>query len=267
MKYILLIALVSFNVFCFSQEMESDIFGTNTQNNLILFKTSEKTKMEVTTYRNSKTKGTLEETSATYRKGKINPDRINFSIKYTEHYIVEDRKKSIGKYDITEGKIRHYERSDINTKNIKMYTWYYYFTYKNDVVLKETNRFKEYSGIGSIDMDTTVTKDSVIYEVLDENNQYKQNNLSDPGVYAIYEFKDDKLISKTSYFEGFNEKVVYVYNNQNQIAQIENILTGEDNNQIKTRTELNYDNEGLLIESKFYNELNELLERKVFSYK
>ena len=89
--------------------------------------------MTVSTQRNSKKNGVVEETVSTYRKGKINPNRINFNIKYSEFFVVEDRKKSLGKYEFDETeRISRYERTDFDNRNQRMFTFYHYFIYDNN---------------------------------------------------------------------------------------------------------------------------------------
>ena len=96
-----------------SQELDTDLFGALNSSSLSIFLNSDKSKLTVTTYRNSKEKGMLEETSTTYRKGKIKANKINFSIKYTEHYILEDRKRSVGNFQFDSlNHVYRYERSD-----------------------------------------------------------------------------------------------------------------------------------------------------------
>lgn len=223
--------------------------------------------MTVTTYRNSKKHGTVVETTSTYRKGKINPERINFNVKYSEYYVVEDRKKSLGKYEFKDGHIFKYERTDFNNLNARMYTLYYNYIYDNSVVERENIRTKEYVASGSVDFDTIVYLDTVIYDVHPIDGGYKQDNLSDPGVYAEYVIVDGKLMSKTNYFEEYTEKVTYTYDSKGHLVKILSVLSGKGSGTISTRTELHYSMEGLLTETKFYDENNVLLERKVYEYK
>src|SRR5690606_26205432 len=149
--------------------------------------TSEMSKMTVTTYRKSEDEGNVVETESTYRKGRINPERINFNIKYTEHYAVEDRKKSLGKYDFKDGQIYGYERTDFDNTNRRLYTLYSRFNYESDILLREDMRMKEYVASGSVDFDTVVVHDTVFYKIEATANGYRQDNLSDPGSYTVYE--------------------------------------------------------------------------------
>lgn len=247
--------------------MESDLFAALNQSSLNDFMQSEKSRMTVTTYRHSKKHGTVEETTSNYRKGKINPLKVNFNIKYTEFYVLEDRKKSLGKYEFKDGAIFKYERTDFDNRNARMYTMYYNYIYKNDIVERENIRTKEYVASGSVDMDTVVYRDTVLYKIAEAEQGFRQDNLSDPGVYAIYEIVDGQLLSKTNYFEGFNEKLTYQYDSKGHLVKITTKLTGEDGNSITNRTELHYSMDGLLTESKFYDQNNAVLERKVYEYK
>jgi hypothetical protein len=262
--------LLLFTLFIFSgysQEYESDLFATLHNSSLHLFMGSEMSKMTVVTYRNSKKNGNVIETTSTYRKGKINQNRINFNIKYTEHYAIEDRKKSLGKYEFRNGVLFKYERTDFNHLNARMYTLYFNYLYLNEIILQENSRVKEYVASGSVDFDTIVYKDTVVYEVLDTEGGFRQNNLSDPGVYAIFLITDGKLLSKTIHFDGFFEKETYTYDSKGHLVRIVNVLAGEETGSIITSTELHYSMEGLLHETKFYDGNSELLERKVYSYK
>lgn len=267
MKYLLLLAIAFIYQTIDAQEMESDLFMALNESALHDFHGSEKTRMTVSTYRHSKQHGTVEETTATYRKGKINANRVNFNIKYTEFYVVEDRKKSLGKYEFKDGQIFKYERTDFDNRNARMYTMYYNYLYTDDIVKRENIRTKEYVASGSVDMDTVVYRDTVIYEVAEAANGYRQDNITDPGVYSMYVVIEGKLKTKTNYFEGFNENITYTYDSKGKLVKILTVLTGEDGNTISTRTELSYSMDGLLTETKFYDNNDAVLERKVYAYK
>lgn len=251
-----------------SQEFDSDLFTALNYSSLKLFKNSEMNKLKVTTYRKSNDAGSnVVETVSTYRKGRINPERINFNVKYTEHYAVEDRKKSLGKYEFKDGKLFKYERTDFNSRNARMYTLYSNFNYENDIVLKENMRTKEYVASGSVDFDTVVVKDTIIYEVSESTGGFRQDNLSDPGSYTVYQIADGQLMSKTSYFEVFSEKTTYTYDSKGHLVKIMTVLSNDEGGSSTTRTELHYSMDGLLDETKFYDDTGDLLERKIFEYK
>ena len=208
------------------------------------------------------------ETIATYRKGKINPERLNYNIKYTEHYAVEDRKKSLGKFEFRDGRISKYERTDFDSRNARMYTLYFNFIYANDdVVEREDNRTKEYVASGSVDFDTVVVHDTVRYKVTDAPGGFRQDNLSDPGTYIIYEVSNGQVLSKTSYIEGFIEKISYTYDSKGHLVKIVSVLSNDEGGSSTTKTELHYSIDGLLDETKFYDDSGDLLERKTFVYK
>lgn len=260
--------------FSYSQEFESDLYASLNSSSLHIFMDSDFSRMTITTYRNSKKHGTVEETKSTYRKGKINPLKINFNIQYSEFYVVEDRKKSLGKYEFnTEDAILSYERTDFDNRNQRLYTFYHYFTYKQQIVEREFIRTKEYIGQGSVEMDTVVYIDSVNYSIRPISDGLDQANLSDPGVHTAYKITDGNVNTKTNYFFGFNEKVSYTYDSKGHLVKIENTLTNEEKDSsgnqksIQTRTELNYSINGLITEAIFYDENNQVLERKVFTYK
>jgi hypothetical protein len=254
LKKVLLALLSIFGLFSFSQEMEDDLFATLSSSSLHIFKNSEKTKMTIRTYRNSPKNGIVEETTSNYRKGKINPLRINFNIHYTEYYILEDRKKSLGKFEFNENnEIYRYERTDFDNRNQRSVTFYHFYYYTDAIVSREDIRTKEYVGQGSAELDTIVYKDSVLYKITGENNDYNQENLTDPGVNISYSLEDGKLKNKTD--------------SKGHLVKIGNTLTTDEGKEVTTRTEIHYSIDGLITESIFYNENNELLERKVFTYK
>ena len=117
-------------IFSFSQEMESDLYPSLHSSSLHIFMDSDKSKMTITTLRNSKENGTVQEIKSNYRKGKINPNKINFNSHYSEFYVLENRKKSLGKYEFNDSKeIIRYERSDFDNRNQRTYTFYHYYIY------------------------------------------------------------------------------------------------------------------------------------------
>ncbi|MCB9224289.1 MAG: hypothetical protein R2780_09015 [Crocinitomicaceae bacterium] len=259
--------LVSFYLTSNAQEFESDLFLTLKSSTVHQFWKSEKKTLTVTTYRNSTNEGVVEESETSYKKGKINPNRINYNIKYTEYFVLEDRKKSLGKYEFNENnELFKYERTDFDNRNQRTYTFYHTFYYESAIVSRENIKTKEYVGQGSVELDTIVYLDSVIYKVAAEGANYRQDNLSDPGVYAIYELQNEEVITKTNYFEGFHEIVKYHYDSKGLLVKVENILVGEDGNSITTYTDILYTIDGLVTETKFYDEKDKLLERKVFTY-
>jgi hypothetical protein len=258
----------------FAQEMESDLYLVLNTSTLHKFRASEKSKMTVVTYRNSKKEGIVEETTATYRKGRINLLRINFNIIYTEYFVLEDRKKSLGKYEFnSSNEIRKYERTDFDTKNRRAYTLFYNYQYTNSIVKREFIRTREYIGNGSVDQDSVVYLDSVIYNILPIVQGQDQLNLSDPEAHTEYEIKEGRLLSKTNKFPGYAEKTSFTYDSKGQLVKIKNVLTNTDLDaaaglaSISTRTDLHYTMDGLISEAIFYDQQEALLERKVFTYK
>ena len=229
---------------------------------------TEYTSMNVVTFRSSSNLGLVEEHTTTYRKGKINPERVNFTINYTEFFLLEDRKKSLGKYEFdSNSNIFRYERSDFNQRNIRTFTYYHYYIYFNSIVEKEKIRIKEYIGTGSVEVDTVVTLDSVIYNVTAIDKGFKQQDLSKGGAVSVYQIEENKLMKETSSLTGFSEENVYIYDANNQLVTIENSLIGEDGQRITNYTKIQYSITGLITEVNFYDQNNELLEKKVFTYK
>lgn len=262
-----LIPLLCLNI-AYSQEMESDLYATLNNNSLAIFMKSIYTTMEVATFRASHEFGLVEEHTTTYKKGKINPERINFTIAYTEFFILEDRKKSLGKFEINaDNQIYRYERSDFNAKNIRIYTYYHYYVYENQVVQREQIRTKEYVGAGSVEVDTVVTKDSILYAINATSNSISQTDLSEGGSTTVYTLDGSKLIKKSNALTGFSKEEVYSYDAKGQLASIEVSLIGGDGQRITNLTKIHYSMDGLITEVLFQDQNGELLEKKVFTYK
>lgn len=265
-------------LFCFaplisvSQEMNSDLFLVLNNSSIHIFKESEKSKMVVVTFRNSKEHGTVQETKTTYRKGKISPEKINFTTAYSEYYLLENRKKSLGRYIFNEkNQIRRYERTDFNRRNQRTYGYYHNYRYTDNILNWEFIRTREYVTQGSVEQDSVIYLDSVVYDLKKLDGGMKQINLMDDGAFSQYTVKDKKLVSRSNVFPGFEENVSYTYNSKNQLVGITNELTNEEakkeGKSIITSTEITYNMEGLVSEVFFYDSNGEILERKVFSYK
>ena len=251
-----------------AQEIDSDLYSSLNSSSLSLFMKSIYTNMEIVTYRASKQFGLVEEHTATYKKGKINTDRINFNITYTEFYILEDRKKSMGKYELDSVyNIYRYERTDFDSRNLRTYTFYHYFIFDQHVVSKEKIRTKEYLGTGSVEQDTVVTKDSVIYKVEHSGNDIIQTDLTPGGSVTTYTIEGGKLLKKVSALTGFSEEDIYLYDAKGQLASIQNNLIGEEGQKISNITRIHYTTDGLINEVIFEDQNGEILEKKMFSYK
>jgi len=254
--------------FSFSQEMESDLYASLNKSSLSIFMKTEFTSMSVVTYRKSSKLGLVEEHTTSYRKGKINPERVNFTISYTEFFVLEDRKKSLGKYELnSNSEIFRYERSDFNQRNIRTYTFYHYYIYVNFIVQREQIRIKEYLGTGSVEVDTLVTKDSVIYNVTAADKGFQQKNIGEGGATSVYELDGTTLVKETCLLTGFSEETIFIYDANNQLVLIESSLIGEEGQRITNYTKIQYSITGLITEVNFYDQKNELLEKKVFTYK
>lgn len=267
MKNLLLFLLLPVSIGCHAQEMDSDLFATLKSSALHIFHNSDKTKMEIVTYRNSDKNELLEETSTIYRKGKINANRISFNIKYSEHYVLADRKKSMGKYEFNEkGQIMRYERTDFNEKNMRTYSFHHFYHYEQDVVRRENIRIKEY-GYGSVEVDTTVYLDSMVYVIEKNNNQYIQKDQAAGGATMKYTVENDRLVQRSNFLEGFEERVVYIYDQKNHLVKIEKSIIGEDNKSLTNHTIIHYDISGLIDKVEFFDDQQVLLEQKLFTYK
>ncbi|MEX1000597.1 MAG: hypothetical protein WDZ35_00630 [Crocinitomicaceae bacterium] len=265
-KHLFLLLLTPF-FGCYCQEMDAELYLTLNSSTLHQFKNSDKSKMTVITYRHSEKHGLVEEIKTNYRKGRINTERINFNSRYTEFFVLEDRKKSLGKYDFEDGKIIRYERTDFDNKNLRKYTFYHTFIYEGDLIKRENIRTKEYIDQGSIELDTVVYRDSVIYNIAKTDSGYRQVDVQETNNYSSYEIKDDRLVSKTNHISGFSEKTTFIYDSKGHLIRIETVLSGEDNKTLSNRTELEYNFDGLVSEVRFYDEQEQLLEKKIFSYK
>jgi hypothetical protein len=267
-KKILLYFVLSFSFLSKAQEMDSDLFAVLNNSSLSVFMKSLYSTMEVKTYRASKQHGLVEEYTTTYKKGKINPERINFTIVYTEFYLLEDRKKSLGKYELNGNyDITKYERSDFDSRNLRTYTFYHSYYYKNSVVNTERIRNKEYVGTGSVEVDTVVTLDSVIYKLDIQEKQIIQTDLAPGGAVTTYLIEGGKLTSKVSALTGFSEEDKYSYDAKGQLASIETALVGEEGQRITNLTKIHYSIDGLFSEVIFQDQNGEVLEKKTFSYK
>ncbi|MBK9590721.1 MAG: hypothetical protein IPO32_04160 [Crocinitomicaceae bacterium] len=268
MKLKLLAALIFQTFVAYSQEMESDLYATLSNNTLAIFMKSIYSSMDVSTFRASNEFGLVEEHTTTYKKGKINPERINFTTAYTEFFVLEDRKKSLGKFEInSDNQIFRYERTDFNRRNIRTFTYYHYYVYDNWVVQREQIRSKEYLGTGSVEVDTLVTKDSILYTINKSENTISQKDLSEGGSTTVYTLEGNKLIKKSNALTGFSKEEIYSYDAKGQLASIEIILTGGEGQSISNLTKIHYSIEGLVTEVLFQDQSGEVLEKKVFTYK
>lgn len=265
----LLSVLICLSLVARAQEMDSDLYAALNSSTLSGFMKTAYTTMTVVTYRASKQQGLVEEHTATYRKGKINTDRINFTINYTEYFLLEDRKKSIGRYDFNAYfDVIRYERTDFNTRNIRTFTFYHYYTYEQHILKREFIRLKEYIGTGSVEMDTVVTTDSVVYKLdVQSENLISQQDLSEGGATIIHTLEAGKLISKKVQLTGFAEEDVYGYDARGQLVSIETSLVGEDGQRISNLTKIHYSTEGLPVEIIFQDQQGIVLEKKVITYK
>lgn len=267
MKYSIVAIIMFLGFHSLGQEMGDNLFATLHTSSLHLFRDSEMQRMTVTTYRSSEKNGTVVETETTYRKGKISPEKIRYSIQYSEYYILEDRKRSLGIYHISGDQLfDRYERTDFNRRNVRTWTYQHDYYYQNEVLSKEAIRTIEYMGEGSVEVDTTHYLDSTLYTVAVEGGTIKQQPDNDPTAYSSFIIENNRLIKRINHFEGFDETFSYQYDDNGFLVKIENILKDEEGRNIATRTELSYA-DGLLKESKFFDQNNNLLERKEFDYK
>lgn len=268
MRLLYTLIFISLSFPALSQEFDSDLYAVLNRSSLSIFMKSSYTSMTVSTLRASNKNGLVEENSTTYRKGKINTDRINFTTTYTEFFILEDRKKSIGRYELNpDNEIVRYERTDFNSRNLRVFTYYHSFRYNSYINDKEIIRTKEYIGTGSAELDTVVTVDSVVYKLTVEDNKIVQQDLSEGGSTTTYTLDGGKLIKKVVALSGFSEEDTYLYDAKGQLASIETALVGEDGQRLTNQTKIYYSLEGMITEVQFYDQSGELLEKKQFEYK
>ena len=224
--------------------------------------------MKVESHRHSQNHGMVIETTSIYRKGKINPQRINFSVKYTEYYVLSDNKRSLGKYELDENdKVVYYERSDFNNRNIRKWAYRHRYEYTHNILSKEHVVTVEYLNEASVEADTAEYQEVFNFDVENQDGVYNQHPHEDQSVYTKFEIKDDRLLAKTNHFEGFDERDEYKYDSNGRLVKITNTLNGQDGNSIRTTTEISYNAEGLMSEARFYDEGGTLLEKKIFTYK
>ena len=266
MRTITLLSL--FSCIVFGQEMKDNLFATLNSSSLHLFQKSEMQKMEVTSYRSSKKLGMVIETEATYRKGNVNPNKIRYSVKYTEYYILDDRRKSIGIYEIGEDNLfKHYERTDFNSRNMRSWAYEYDYRYQDQILSAETVTSIEYLTEGSAEVDTAHYIDSTLFTIKNNAESIDQYPQEDESLYTSYIVQDNRLIRTINHFSGFDETHEYTYDDQNRLIKIENSLRDEEGRSIYTYTVLKYNNSGLISEALFYDESDSMLERKEFTYK
>lgn len=260
----LLVSVFSF--LCVGQEYNSDIVLMNEKNTINQFLNSSYSKMNVTTYRVVKGQNILEYESK-YKRNRFNPSKINFNTNYTKEYILEDRKKSNGYYLINQqGQIKHYERTDINSKNVMVNTNYHDFIYKNNIILTEKIRFKTYQISGSVDIDSAVVLDSLCYKVDLKNDTLFQYKIDEPETYSYFCFNKNNLSKSLINVSGYTEEKSYSYNESNKLIFIVNILKSETGNEVKTVLKISYGKDGLIEKTEFYDKDNNLVELKVYSY-
>ncbi|MCH2236238.1 MAG: hypothetical protein MK078_18545 [Crocinitomicaceae bacterium] len=212
--------------------------------------------------------GFVEETSTTFRKGKINPSRVNFSIKYSEFYILEDRKKSLGKYEFNDqNQIVYYERTDFNQRNARTVTMKHNYDLVHDVIAKETITTVEYLGEGSAQVDTAMYVDYVNYLVEENAGTVKQQNKELEGSYTEYVVQDELLTEARNHIDQVTDITTFTYDAENRCIKMENTLTNEKGKTLSTETKIYYNAEGLVTEVQFYDETGTMLEKDLFTYK
>lgn len=250
-----------------AQQFESDLFETWTSNTLNDFKKSSFKRMTVTTNR-MVTNTPLTETTTTYRKSKLNALKVSFSILYTPHYVLDARKKSKGNYIINkDSKVLNYQRTDIGEKNKMLGTIYHNLYYTSGIVTLDQNRFKEYLNVGAVDMDTVVTHDSSSYSIRISNDTTYQTDLLSKNTYTSYILKENVLLEKIYFINGYSENYRYVYNTNNKLEQLILTLKSSEGKTAKNVYKFQYNSNGLISKAEFFGQSNDLIEEKIFTYK
>jgi hypothetical protein len=266
-KYIFLF-LVLFHLTAYNQEMESDLFESWTTNSLQKFIETDYKKMTVET--NRSVKGVFyTELFTTYKKSKFNQNKINYNIQYTEHYIIEDRKKSNGKIIINDsGKVVYYERTDIGPKNKLLGSVYDYYGYRNNILIYDKMRFKEYVNVGAVEFDTIISFDSLVYKIKGDaiDTLFQVDQMSE-DTYSYYVIIENRLVYKTNIIMGYSEIMRYSYDVNGNMEMIVSDLVANSGDSSRNVLKLFFSKNGLLIRTEFYDKSNALLEEKIFSYK
>ena len=267
MKIILFFLSLLTTLGSFSQEMEDDLFQSWNSSSFKVFMTTEYKKMIVTTNRTVKGVSYTELVS-TYKRAKFNLNKINFGINYTEHYVVENRIKSHGKYVFNDsGRVVSYERTDIGPKNKMLGTIYDYYGYEHNVLLYDKIRFKEYVNAGAVEMDTIVSFDSLMYSVRSDGDTINQRDLLSKNTFTTYVVNGGKLRVKNNFISGYSEKLSYSYDSMGQLIMIVYDLKSDGGDKAKNVLKIYYTKENLLLRTEFYDKTNALIEEKVFTYK
>ena len=268
MKLLLSIFIVAIACFSSAQEFGDNLYATLKSSSLHKFHQSIYSKMTVSSTRKSPEFGFVEETSTTFRKGKINTHRINFSIKYSEFYVLEDRKKSLGKYEFNDaGQIVYYERTDFNNRNARTVTMKHNFDLVHDVVGKEKITIVEYLGEGSAEVDTAMYVEYVKYIVEEKEGVISQKNEELSDSYVEYMVNETILTESSNHVERMIDITSYSYDGKNHCIKMHHKLTNEKGNSLESETRIFYNAEGLVTEVQFYDEQNDLLEKDLFTYK
>jgi len=259
--------IVLFKLNTVAQEFESDLFDLYYRNTIQSFWESPHNRMTISTFRvNNNVK--TEELTTTYKKSKISAFRIGFTTIYTKHYLLEDRKKSTGQFTfLADGHIRAYNRTDIDNANLLTGTIYHNFTYSNGVITADQFRYKEYIKKGAVEMDSVVTKDSLIYTVSVKNDTIYQKNTLEKETQTVYIFEGKKFIEKQNQFPGYKEIYRYTYNKDTKVEKIEITLQSDEGNESKNYYLIKYNANGLISNIQYFDNKNTLIEEKVFTYK
>jgi hypothetical protein len=251
----------------FAQDTDTDLFKSWKSNTLTSLMESTHKKMSVTTYRTVKGE-VKEESTSTYKKSKINPLKISFSTLYTEHYLLDNRKKSSGKYYFNNQKqITNFERTDLGQKNEVLGTFYHNYKYEHGVIKQDKNRFKKYIIIGAAEIDSLVTRDSLVYNISNKTDSIYQYDLNNPNTNIYSIVQNNQLILSHTKIGNYSENKKYHYNESGLLIMVLYILKSEAGGLSKNVLKLNYNQNQLLTSTEYYDDSNELIEKKLFTYK
>jgi hypothetical protein len=267
MKRLFFLSFLLCSFFSISQEYDSDLIQDWSGNTMSAFLKSDFKKMNVVTTR--VVNGTeVVEYEAQYKVSKFTENRVNFTIKYSQDYVLADRKKSNGNYVINsnDNKVVHYERTDYNSKSVMVGTEFHDFTYQKGLVLFDKTRYKAYTIIGSVDIDSTVTHDSLSYLIRSKNDTIYQYNNLEENTFSYFLVKDNFILNSAIHVNGYEEVSEYKYNDKNQLVYVVTNLNSDSGDTIKNVLKIYYNSKGLINKTEYYDRNNTLVEAKHFSY-
>lgn len=267
MKRLFFLSFILHSIISFSQGYDSDLIQNWSDNSVSSFLKSDFKKMNVITSRVVKGEEVVEYETQ-YKTSKFSENKVNFTIKYSKDYVLVDRKKSNGNYliDPNDNKVIHYERTDFDSRNVMVETEFHDFTYQNGVVLFDKSRYKAYTIIGSVDIDSTVTHDSLSYMIKSINDTIYQYNKLEENTYSYFLVRNDVIVNSAIHVDGYKEVSEYKYNDKNQLVYVVTNLNSDSGDTTKNVLKIFYNSVGLIDKTEYYDKYNTLVEVKHFTY-